>query len=215
MLIYLYSQQPVDDSLMKVDLMVRYYNSSGKPTALFLLECKRNKQKKYNIEELEEQLNIYTAYLFTVKGVLRNQPIVYGGVAFGPLIRLYQIYQTPRHLGIMNEITPIWGGEPYDEKGYKDVHIPGDACEVLRAFQEIALLANHSIGMTPTGNSTRLSAWTTPPYNNPQLLPSQTQPRLPTSDNTCSRVGPSLTPTHQNIVQLEQHISEDGKVLHS
>ena len=39
------SQQLINDTVKKVDLMVRYYDILNTATVLFLIECKRNKRK--------------------------------------------------------------------------------------------------------------------------------------------------------------------------
>ena len=212
------SQQPVDDTLKRVDLMVRYYDTLNTATALFLIECKRNKQMQYNIEQLEEQLNAYLAYLFLEDGVARNRITVFGAVAFGPLIRIYRI-STKKSSAFKTyvDIIPIWGGKPYDVSCYKDVRITADAHQILQLFKEIASLANYTVGTTSTGNPTRLPSLSVPPdkLNTSTMLPKITSLGSMVSNTTQSTAGPSFLPTNGNSVGLEKYIDANGNAYYS
>ena len=212
------SQQPVDDTLKKVDLMVRYYDTLNTATALFLIECKRNQQMQYNIKQLEEQLNAYLAYLFLEDGVARNQITVFGAVAFGSLIRIYRI-STKKSSAFKTyvDITPVWGGKPYDVSCYKDVRITADAHQILQSFKEIASLANYTVGTTSTGNPMRLPSLSTPldKLNTSSLLPKMTSLGSMVSNIPQSTVGPSFLPASGNLVELEQYIDANGNAYYS
>ena len=212
------SQQPIDDTLKKVDLMVRYYDTLNTATALFLIECKRNKQKQYNIKQLEEQLNKYLAYLFLEDGVARNQITVFGAVAFGSLIRIYRIsLENSSTIQKYVDIRPIWGGKPYDMSCYKDVRVIADAHQILLSFKEIASLANYTLGTTSTGNPTRLPSLSSPTgkLSTSTQLPKITSLGSMVSNITQSTAGPSFLPTNENLVELEKHIDANKKAYYS
>ena len=212
------SQQPIDDTLKKVDLMVRYYDTLNTATALFLIECKRNKQKQYDIRQLEEQLNAYLAYLFLEDGVARNQITVYSAVAFGSLIRIYRIsLENSSTIQKFVDIRPIWGGKPYDVSCYKDVRVIADAHQILLSFKEIASLGNYTLGTTSTGNPTRLPSLSSPTdkLRTSIQLPKITSLGSMVSNIPQSTAGPSFLPTNGNLVGLEKHIDVNGKGYYS
>lgn len=202
------SQQPVDDTLKKVDLMVRYYNEKDVATALFLIEAKRTKQTSYNIEQLENQLHDYTSFLFSAAGIAHNQLVVYGGVVYGPRIRIYRISKmTQPSKPIYVDMTPIWGGELYDQASYRDVRKSSDAHEVLNAFKEIASLANYALGTTATGTASIPS------------LNHASAPTLPSKFSASHHDQPSsskphLIPTAQNRVSLRKAIEKTGRAYY-
>ena len=144
-------QQYVDSSLQKVDLMVRYSAEKIQATALFLVECKRNKQGQYDIRILEDQLDRYANCLFQLDGIERHKPFIYGAVAYGQHIRMYRIPVLHNlRSGAIPEAEPIWGGEKYDMESYKDIGVTEHAHQILAVFQDIISVASDAVRETST-----------------------------------------------------------------
>ena len=197
------SQQPVDDTLKKVDLMVRYYNTVGLATALFLVEAKRSKQTPYSIEQLELQLHDYTSFLFSPEGVARNQLVVYGGVVYGPCIRIYRISKpTKLSKPVYVDMDPIWGGGQFEQEFYRDVRKSNDAQEILNASKEIASSANYALGTTATGIAS---------------IPSLNHASTPFGASILDRPSSStsqLVPSEENKAILKRDIDQAGKAYY-
>ena len=114
--------------------MVQYYEQGTYANVLLLLlECKRRERNNSELQDLEQQLVDYVGYFFLDKG-LDHRGVVFGGVAFGPKIRLYQCH---RPVAGTNHVRmyPLWGeGNYVDERQYKDARVSEDAVDILNAF---------------------------------------------------------------------------------
>ncbi|KAI1982371.1 hypothetical protein LOZ53_000078 [Ophidiomyces ophidiicola] len=130
------SQQPLDDSTKAVDVVVRYWTFRN--IFLLVLECKRANKKTAGLHELESQLLDFVCDFFGPDGSARRG-LLFGGVAFGPKIRLYRCQKRQQRYV---DVSPFWGGHnEVHEKYYKDAANDRDAVEILEAFKEM----KHSI----------------------------------------------------------------------
>ncbi|KAI1917991.1 hypothetical protein LOZ61_000106 [Ophidiomyces ophidiicola] len=133
------SQQPLDDSTKAVDVVVRYFEKGTfRNIFLLVLECKRANKKTAGLHELESQLLDFVCDFFGPDGSARRG-LLFGGVAFGPKIRLYRCQKRQQRYV---DVSPFWGGHnEVHEKYYKDAANDRDAVEILEAFKEM----KHSI----------------------------------------------------------------------
>ena len=139
------SQQPVDETQKRVDLVLKAHNS-GRPVIHVVCECKRRKQVQNQLVALEEQLDDYGLFLNDLDGGLDSSNPFYGLACYGTEARLFKYMQIAgeKH----TTLDAMWGApnKKGDKAGYKD---PGKMADV-KAFEAFFQMVFASAGLLPT-----------------------------------------------------------------